>query len=70
MLYRCGWYFDFAYFNMTVAKNLMKKYPFMIYFQNACAVLVLHNFFGSGNPFQKNDGPLLDIQFLCSSLFF
>ena len=36
---------------MTVAKNLMKKYPFMIYFQNACAVLVRHNFFGSGNPF-------------------
>ena len=51
MLYRCGWYFDFAYFNMTVAKNLMKKYPFMIYFHNACVVLVLHNFFGSGNPF-------------------
>ena len=25
---------------MTVAKNLMEKYPFMIYFQNACAVLV------------------------------
>ena len=51
MLFRCGWYFDFAYFNMTAAKNLMKKYPFMIYFQNTCAVLVLHNFFGSGKPF-------------------
>ena len=51
MLYRCGWYFDFAYFNMTVAKNLMKKYPFMIYFQNACAVLIPSQVFWFGKPF-------------------
>ena len=51
-------------------KILWRKYPFVIYFQNAYAVLVLHNFFCSGNPFQKNDGPSLKIQFLCPSLFF
>ena len=44
MQLHCVWYFDFACFNMTVVKNLMKIYPFM-YFQNAYAVLVLHNFF-------------------------
>ena len=70
MLFCCVWHIDFVCFNMTVVKNLMKKYPFMMYFQNAYAVLVLHNFFYLGNPFQKNDGPLSKIQFLCSSLFF
>ena len=45
MLFRCVWHFNFACFNMTVIKNLMKKYSFMMYFQNAYAVLVLHNFF-------------------------
>ena len=68
MLFRWVWYF--TCFNMTVAKNLIKKYPFIIYFQNAYAGLVLHNFFCLGNPFQKNDGPLLKIQFLCPYLFF
>ena len=45
ILLRCVWCFDFACFNMTVVKNPMKKYPFMMYFQNAYAILVLHNFF-------------------------
>ena len=45
VLLRCVWYFDFACFRMTVVKNLMKKYPFMTYFQNVYAVLVLYNFF-------------------------
>ena len=45
ILLRCVWYFDFVCFNMTVVKNLMKKYPFMMYFQNAYAVLVLQDFF-------------------------
>ena len=68
MLLRCVWYFDFACFNMTVVKNFRKKYPFMMYFQNAYAVLVLHNFFCSGNSW-KNDGPLSKIHFLCCSVF-
>ena len=70
MLFRCVWCFDFACFNMTVVKNLMKKYLFMMYSQNGYAVLVPHNFFCLGNPFQKNNGPLSKIQFLCSSLVF
>ena len=37
---------------MTVVKSLMKKYPFMMYSQNAYVVLVLQKFFCSGNPFQ------------------
>ena len=45
-------YFDFAFFNMTVVKSLMKKYPFMMYSQNAYVVLVLQKFFCLGNPFQ------------------
>ena len=45
MLFRCVWYFNFPCFNMAIVKNLMKKYPFMMYFQKAYAVLVLHNFF-------------------------
>ena len=64
MLFRCVWYFDFACFNMAVVKNLMKKYQFMVYFQNVYAVLVLQSFFCSGNAFQKNVGPLSKIQFL------
>ena len=44
-------YFDFAFFNMTVVKNLMKKYPFMKNFQNAYSGLVLHNFFCSETLF-------------------
>ena len=50
LLFRCVWFFDFGFLNMTVVKNCMKKYPFMMYFQNAYTVLVLHNFFCSGNP--------------------
>ena len=53
MLFRCVWYFNFPCFNMTVIKNLMKKYPFMMYFQNAYAVLVLHNFFVRETLFRK-----------------
>ena len=71
MLFRFVWYFDFACFNMIVVKSLMKKKKkIMMYFQNAYAVLVPHNVFYSGNPFQKNDGSLLKIQLLCSSLVF
>ena len=53
MLFRCVWYFNFPCFNMTVIKNLMKKCPFMMYFQNAYAVLVLHNFFVRETLFRK-----------------
>ena len=53
MLFRCVWYFHFACFNMTVVKNLMKKYPFMMYFQNAYAVSVLYNFFVWETLFRK-----------------
>ena len=53
MLFRCVWYLNFAYFNMAVVKNLMKKYPFMTYFQNAYAVSVLDNFFVRETFFRK-----------------
>ena len=53
MLFRCVWYLNFACFNMTVVKNLMKKHPFIMYFQNACAILVLHNFFVRETFFKK-----------------
>ena len=38
---------------MNIAKNLMKKYPFMIYFQNAFAVLIPSQVFWFGKPFSE-----------------
>ena len=61
MLCHCVWYFNFAYFIMTVVKNLMKKYPVMMYFQN-----LLHNIFVR----ETLDASLSKIQFLWSSLVF
>ena len=70
MLFRCVWYFHFACFNMTVIKNLMKKIPFYDLFSKCLYSFSTSQFFCSGNPFQKNDGPLSKTQFMCSSLFF
>ena len=58
------WYFNFACFNMTVVKNLTKQ------FSKCLCSFSTSQFFCSGNPFQKNDGPLSKIQLLCSSLVF
>ena len=51
MLFRCVCYFDFALFML---RKSYEKFPFfMIYFQNAYGVLVLHIFFFSVNPYEK-----------------
>ena len=60
----CVWYFNFACFNMTAVKILMKN------FSRCLCSFSTSQFFCSGNLFQKNDRRLSKIQFLCSSLVF
>ena len=45
MLLCCVWYFDFAFFNMTVVKNLMKKIPFYDVFSKCVCSLSTSQFF-------------------------
>ena len=70
MLFRWVWYFDFAYFNMTVVKNLNEKIPFYDVFSKCLCSFGTSQFFSSVNLFQKNDSPLSKIQFLYSFLVF